>query len=414
MRRLIILAALAAAVIAGTVPAVADTAQPRVVSDNPVDFTPQVQNGTVYALALVGHTVIVGGDFTQVANADESLLYNRRFLFAYDLTTGAITNFAPGLNGPVKALAAGPNNTVYVGGRFSTVNGVARAGVAQLDVASGARVASFGATIGSGDVRALAYSRGWLYVGGSFGIMNKQQRTALARVNGQTGALDPGLNLGLSAPQAAVTKVDKIAVSPDGSRLIAIGAIESAAGQPRAQLVMVDTGTGTLANWYTNAYASACYSAYDTYLRGVDFSPAGDYFVVVATGKLTGPGRMCDSAARFETGGTGAHQPTWVNYTGGNSLFAVDVTGPAVYVGGHQQWLDNPYGDKNAGPGAVSRPGIGAIDPVSGHALAWNPTRSRGVGVQAFLSTPSGLIVGSDTDQLGHEYHARLGMFPQS
>jgi hypothetical protein len=358
--------------------------------------------------------VIVGGDFTQVANADESLLYNRRFLFAYDLTTGAITNFAPGLNGPVKALAAGPNNTVYVGGRFSTVNGVARAGVAQLDVASGARVAGFGATIGSGDVRALAYSRGWLYVGGSFGIMNKQQRTALARVNGQTGALDPGLNLGLSAPQAAVTKVDKIAVSPDGSRLIAIGAIESAAGQPRAQLVMVDTGTGTLANWYTNAYASACYSAYDTYLRGVDFSPAGDYFVVVATGKLTGPGRMCDSAARFETGGTGAHQPTWVNYTGGNSLFAVDVTGPAVYVGGHQQWLDNPYGDKNAGPGAVSRPGIGAIDPVSGHALAWNPTRSRGVGVQAFLSTPSGLIVGSDTDQLGHEYHARLGMFPQS
>ena len=34
------------------------------------------------------------------------------------------------------------------------------------------------------------------------------------------------------------------------------------------------------------------------------------------------------------------------------------------------------------------------------------------VGVQAFLSTSAGLIVGSDTDQLGHEYHARLGMFP--
>jgi hypothetical protein len=123
---------------------------------------------------------------------------------------------------------------------------------------------------------------------------------------------------------------------------------------------------------------------------------------------------MCDSAARFETGGTGMHHPSWVNYTGGNSLFAVDLTGPAVYVGGHEQWLDNPEGHKFAGPGAAYRPGIGAIDPVSGKALMWNPTRSRGVGVQAFLSTPAGLVVGSDTDELGHEYHARLGMFPPS
>jgi hypothetical protein len=34
------------------------------------------------------------------------------------------------------------------------------------------------------------------------------------------------------------------------------------------------------------------------------------------------------------------------------------------------------------------------------------------VGVHAFLVTRSGLIVGSDTDQLGHEYHGRIGMFP--
>jgi hypothetical protein len=26
--------------------------------------------------------------------------------------------------------------------------------------------------------------------------------------------------------------------------------------------------------------------------------------------------------------------------------------------------------------------------------------------------TPHGLFVGSDTDQLGHEYHGRVGMFP--
>jgi len=92
----------------------------------------------------------------------------------------------------------------------------------------------------------------------------------------------------------------------------------------------------------------------------------------------------------------------------------VAVTGAAVYVGGHQRYLDNPYGSdtKGAGPGAVSRVGIGAISPVTGKALPWNPTRSRGVGVRAFVATPNGLLVGSDTDQLGKEYHGRIGMFP--
>jgi hypothetical protein len=28
------------------------------------------------------------------------------------------------------------------------------------------------------------------------------------------------------------------------------------------------------------------------------------------------------------------------------------------------------------------------------------------------VATPSGLLVGSDTDMLGKEYHGRLGMFP--
>ena len=155
-----------------------------------------------------------------------------------------------------------------------------------------------------------------------------------------------------------------------------------------------------------------CRWNFDTYLRGVDFSPDGSYFVVVTSGRLAGAQRMCDTAARFNMAGAGAHNPGWVNHTGGNSLLSVAVTGPAVYVGGHQQWVDNPYGDKSAGPGAVSRPGIAALDPVTGHALAWNPTRSRGEGTRALVACSAGLLIGSDTDRLGHEYHGRIGMFP--
>jgi beta-propeller uncharacterized protein DUF5122 len=416
MRRSVLVAtALAVISVAGVLPAAADTAAPAVVSADPVDYTPQVEDGTVYALALVGQTVVVGGDFTTVADAGEHRYYRRSGLFAYDLTTGAISDFAPRLDGAVLALAAGPGGTVYAAGRFTVVDGVAQAGVTQLDVAGGQRVPGFTGSVDNGDVRTVAYRAGRVYIGGNFTRVDGQPRLGLARLDGPTGALDAGFDLHLSAPHFRTPKVVKLAVTPDGTRLVAIGVIEYAAGLKRPQLLMADTsGAGTVADWYTDTYDSNCYDAFDTWLRAVDFSPGGDYFVVVTTGRLTGPGMMCDTAARFETAGTGMHHPTWVNHTGGNSLYAVDLTGPAVYVGGHELWLDNPQGHKSAGPGAAYRPGIGAIDPVTGRALPWNPTRTRGVGVQAFLSTPAGLLVGSDTDQLGHEYHARLGMFPPS
>ena len=50
----------------------------------------------------------------------------------------------------------------------------------------------------------------------------------------------------------------------------------------------------------------------------------------------------------------------------------------AVYVGGHQRYLDNPLGsDANGpGPGAVARVGIGALSPTTGKALPGTPPSS--------------------------------------
>ena len=155
-----------------------------------------------------------------------------------------------------------------------------------------------------------------------------------------------------------------------------------------------------------------CHKSYKTYVRAVDFAPDSSYFVVVTTGAHPGPQRMCDSAARFDLSGNGLHGPTWVNHTGGDSLTAVSVTGAAVYVGGHQRWMNNPYGNNSPGQGAVDRPGVAALDPGSGFVLPWNPGRSRGKGVRALIATSAGLFIGSDTDRLGNEYHGRFGLFP--
>ncbi len=416
-RRYLVTVALAAVGLAAVVvPAMADTAQPTIVSANPVDFTPHVLDGTVWAATVVGDTVVVGGSFTKVANASKTATYARRGIFAYGLRDGAIRSFAPRLDGAVYALTPGANNTVFLGGAFRTVNGTAQRGVARVSLTTGARDGSFISTINWGDVRALDVAAGRLYLGGTFSAVNGVSRIALARVSAVNGVLDRNFDAQLAAPGLDRTRVEHFDISPDGRKLIAVGALLKARGQDRVQLAVLDIAgtTAALSDWYTDAYRPACMQGFDTYLRQVKFSPDGSYFVVAATGRASDVRKLCDSAARFNLAGTGRHNPVWVNHTGGDSLYAVAVTGSAVYVGGHQRYLDNPYGSdaKGPGPGAVSRVGIGAINPVTGKALPWNPTRARGVGVRVFVATPSGLIVGSDTDQLGREYHGRIGMFP--
>jgi hypothetical protein len=414
-RRLLAAALLVAAAVACAHPAEADLAQSTIVSANPVDWTPHVLDGTVWSMAVVGDTVVVGGAFTKVADNSRRNTYARKNIFAFDLNNGAIRSFAPAVDGAVYALTPGADDTVYAGGAFKSVNGAAQRGLARLSL-SGQRVSAFGAKINWGDVRALTARGNYLYAGGTFSAINGVNRAALARMNATTGAVDSGFDARLSAPGLSRTRVEHFDISPDGRRLVAIGALLRSGSYDRTQIAMFDVGgpTAALTSWYTDAYKPQCMKGFDTYLRQVKFSPDGAYFVVAATGRASSPDRLCDSAARFETGGTGRHNPTWVQRTGGDSLYAVAVTGSAVYLGGHQRYFDNPYGTDAKGPGAgaVSRPGIGAVSPTTGRALSWNPTRSRGVGVRVFVVTPHGLLVGSDTDQLGREYHGRVGMFP--
>ncbi|MER7361289.1 hypothetical protein [Nonomuraea wenchangensis] len=379
-------------------------------SADPVDTTPHVLDGIVNAIAVVGRTVVVGGSFSEVTDAARKQVLARDNLFAFDLPTGRILpGFAPVVPGPVRGLAAGDGGTVYVGGEFYRVNNTRARGLARVRLSDGALVPGFAPNLVGGTVNTLARQDGSLYVGGDF----TGPREALARLDATTGAADPGFAVTPGEPLTPRVKVYALAIAR--GRLLVDGSFTTLDGQSRPQLGLIDvTGpTARVAPWRTDTYARKCSDAFPSYVRGLDFSPDGGYFVVVTTGGAVGG--ICDTAARFETFAKGsAIRPTWVNATGGDSLYAVAVTGAAVYVGGHQRWLNNPQGRDTAGPGAVARPGIGAIHPTTGMALAWNPTRERGIGVKAFSAQPAGLLVGSDTTRLGREYHARIGMFPLS
>ena len=424
VRRAMFAAVLAvlAMVSAAVVPAGAvQLEQATIVSEDPVDWTPHALNGEVDALIQVGNTVVVGGSFTTIRSAASGTQINRPYIFAYNATTGALLSaFSPTFNGRVRALVGSADGqSVYVGGDFTSVNGASRFRLTRLNLSNGSFVSSFAATVVNNRVMDLKLSGGRLYIAGIFSTVGAQPRTLLATVNAATGALDTFANVAFASPvRTGTLQIDKFDISPDGSKLVAIGNFSVVDGQSRVQIVMLDlTGTqATVRNWHTARYAPNCSPQFWTYVHDVDISPDGAYFVVVTTGG-TPKNLLCDTAARWETAATGSNlQPSWINYTGGDTLWSVAVTGVAVYVGGHQRWLNNPFGSDSAGRGAVERPGVGALDPLNGVPFSWNPTRTRGVGVFDLTATPNGVLMGSDTDRAGQnfEFHGRLALFPTS
>ncbi|MGW5876326.1 hypothetical protein ACWFMI_07205 [Nocardiopsis terrae] len=385
-----------------------------VVGEQPVQWTPHVLDGTVKDILRLGDTVVVAGDFDRVSDADGRRTHDRYNLFAFRHGGGEVLpGFAPAVDGTVTSLAAGPDGTVVIGGDFERVNGTDSRGVARIDTATGRAVRGFDASVDSGKVHRLTGGGDHVYLGGDFTGVNGQRRTGLARIDTATGRVDPDFAPTLAEQRRGSLRVQELALSPDGERLAINGTFTEVEGLDRYQIALIDTATAAPTAWSTSAYEAPCdYSAMHTYMRQMAFSPDGSYFVVVTAGGPKMKPGLCKSTARFENSDTADSEPTWTNLTGGDSLYSVEVTSSAVYVGGHQRWMDNEQGALNPGPGSVAREGIAAVDPDTGRALPWNPGRSRGHGVEALHATSDGLYVGSDTERLADEYHARLGMFP--
>ncbi|MGH3715809.1 MAG: hypothetical protein ACRDT4_20475 [Micromonosporaceae bacterium] len=419
-------AATPGSVSAATGPGVASApGHDRLVRTYPGSVTPNIADGRVYAIADLGSKVVVGGTFTQVASKGSSTLLSRRYAFAFDKATGVVdANFRPALDGEVRTLLPGPSGQVFLGGRFTTLNGAARRGLALVSTGTGARIGTFNPPALNGPVYDLAsHPNGTLLIGGTFTKLGAAARGGLASVNRVSGALDSFLTVALAGHHnydgdgaIASVGVTRFALAPGGGQLAVVGNFRTADGQDRDQAAVITT-TGTKAlvsGWRTDGFRSACNSnSFDTWVRDVAYAPDGSYFVVVATGGPY-PGTLCDTASRWPVG-AGLQTPTWVAATGGDTLLSVAATEQAVYVGGHIRWLNNPLGKDAARPGAVGRASIAALDPATGLPYGWNPGRNpRGFGVTELYATAEGLWLGYDTGYLGNYQwrRERIGFFP--
>lgn len=395
-----------------------DSPAGQLVSEVPVEGTPHVLNGKVASIEQVGNTMVLGGTFTSVRNdgSDDTLV--RRSLVAFDATTGQVsTTFLPNPDGPITVvIPAGDGESVYVGGRFSSIGGVTRRNVARVRVSDGQVMTGFNVGRVAGQVKDLRLKDGRLWLAGAFSSVAGNDQGILATVDATTGDFLPFMGLPITGVHnSGSTNIHKIDVTPDGSKLVAVGNFRELDGVENRQIFMLDlTGAAAAPGAFrTSFYSATCaWWAFDTYMRDVDISPDGSFFVVSTTGAHGGETAPCDTTARFETSAGQVDQPSWLDTTGGDTTYGVEITDSAVYVGGHFRWQNNPFAGDRAGAGAIARPGIAALDPVNGMPLDWNPTRTRGVGVFDFYVNEQGLWVGSDTQRIGARFRPRIALLP--
>ena len=316
-----------------------------VVNTNPLDTTPHILDGNTQAVVDLGSKVIVGGKFTQVKRWNQSAVFTRNNIFAYDKATGAIdTSFVPQLDGQVTGLLKAADGKVYVSGQFRNVNGVAGGYLVKLDPANGVRDMSFNASP-TGMVYDIHLHGSTLFVGRHLHPDPQPRPHQLRDAQRRDRCRPIGADVPFTTAATGTTRVMRLDVTPDGSTLVAVGNFTLVGGQSRPNIAKLDISgtTATVSNWFTDGYRyGVCSSSYDTYVRDIDFSPDGTYFVVVTTGAYRAPPLLCDTAARWETAATGTVTPTWVDYTGGDIAQPVAITGAAMYVAGHQRWRTTP------------------------------------------------------------------------
>ncbi len=395
--------------------------------------TPRVLDGAVLDTAEVGGKVIVAGDFTTV-QPNGAFPIVQSFLMAYDLETGEFDeDFRVVVDRPVNIIEpAADGESFYIGGLFNTVDGLTRRKVAKLDL-DGNVISNFKANA-SAEVLALALDEddNTLYVGGNFASIGGRERSRIAAVDAITGKIDLNFDYPLSGPIGAggFMGVKALDVSEDGSHLMVLSSSRFIGGQQRTAVALFDVSgaDAVLRDWSTDHYEDRLV-AVGGQLRLSDaaLSPDGSYFAVVSSGGDRPPTN--DSTVKFPTAGGAGVEAEWVSRHF-DSIYAIDVSDTAVYVGGHFQYQEAP-GSTNPFPGdpdvnygfgqglgpavlgdeVVRREQLGALDPLTGKSLNWSPGANGFHGVTAVRVIERGLLVGHDGSLIGGADIGRHGFF---
>ena len=303
----------------------------------------------VNALAVAGRRLFVAGDFTRVGST------RRAHLAAVDVATGALDAWNPGVSGQdfpgddvtVRDVVV-DHETLYVGGQFDVIDGVARPGVAAFDVATGALTAwnprEINRAINS--VFKLAVADGTVYVGLHLGFDTERCRQLTG--GGYLVAIDAGKSAGVRWC-AGLSPVFALAVA--GDRVYGGGGWP---GYEQRFLRVVSAGTGVLGGFHPrpDGPVSSLVWTGDGLLAGGEFS---------GFDRQT---RTNGAAVDLDTGVLLPFDPE----VGGFTVEAMATHGESVFAAGEFERI-----------GGRQRRSLAKLDATTGRALRWDPRlRSRG------------------------------------
>ena len=397
---------------------------------------PIALDGTVFDIEQMGNRIIVAGSFTQVRPSPGAAPIDQAYLYAYDINTGAFdAGFTPTVDREIEQIVPAPDGSgLYLVGAFNTIDGTRIRKIARLNQ-DGSLDVGFKA---NGDAKATAVAispdGSRLFVGGKFTTVAGQPRAGLVELDAATGAVASDFTIGISGPigVGGGMTVKGLAVTPDGRELVVMSSSRFIGDQERYGLgkINLTTSPASMKGWRTRLFENNKDRVGGQFwLRGFDLSPDGKYFVVTTSGGDRPPTN--DVAIRFPVRGGGGDdiQPDWITRNF-DSTYAAAIDDDVVYIGGHFQYTEapgamDPYpgdpeksygfgGDQDAsilGNQVIARKQVAALDPATGHSIGWNPGANGFNGVYALEIIDRGLLLGHDGDIVGDKPVGRAAFF---
>ena len=293
------------------VPASAATGPP---GTTPAFNTPQLAStGTteqVRQLAQCGNTMYAVGTFTAITQGGTTFPRNNVFSFSASKPY-TMTSWNPNVNGIVNGIAFSPDcSTAYLGGKFSTIGGVAVKNIAAVSTSTGAVITGFGHNA-SGQVETLQYYNGHILTGGYYtSINNSSANPYMTSLNPTTGKDDGFIHLSISGnyqfPGVSdnPTRVYNQQLSHSGTLDMVEGDFTSVGGQARQQMFMLNLSgpTATVTGWTSPELNTDCNYNESFYAQAAAWSSRRLHHLRrddrLQAERLTGRGDPADRAVR--------------------------------------------------------------------------------------------------------------------
>ncbi len=316
-------------------------------------------NGTIHAMARVGDTLYVAGDFTYLNGA------RRQRLGAVDVSTGLVTSWAPQADGTVWAIGVDATTGIlYVGGDFLSISGAYRQRLAAIDRGGAPTSWSPGADATVYSV-ATDPAGNAVYIGGTFARAGTENRTRLAKIS-----IDTGLATSWTANVSggSVPAVYALGYDSSNSQLYVGGAFTTIGASTRNRLARVSSAGVVDATWNPNLNGLVRTLALDS--TGADVYVGGDFTAVNGA-------TLRNRLASFPAASSIAS--AW-NPDSNGSVYALEVDGGGAHVLVAGSFTTIGGTGRNRGASIVI---------ASSAVTAWNPNISTASSITRALAHDS-------------------------